>query len=128
MAQKLLADGTEADASEPKKKEAMMMPEATKVTPESKRPSRPARPEPTVGVPLVSAQRGKFATLPEVKIESLVATQLQHYRAFVQELEGDEPEAGAILSAGLEMLFAADTGFVRWQQEQRKTGRLNGLR
>jgi hypothetical protein len=106
----------------------MMMPEEAKGTPESKRPSRPSRPEPTACVPLVSAQRGKFATLPEVKIESLVATQLQHYRAFVQELEGEEPEAGAILSAGLEMLFVADTGFARWQLEQRKTGRLPGLR
>ena len=103
-----------------------MKPEETKNTTTAKPSSRPNRAESPVCAPLVSAQRGKFTTLPEVKIEGLAAAQLQAYRAFVKEIEGEEAEAGAVLSAGLEMLFAADTGFVRWQQEQRKTGRHNG--
>ena len=103
-----------------------MKPEETKNVTTAKRPSRPQRAEVTVCAPLVSAQRGKFVALPEVKIEGLAAAQLNAYRAFVKEIEGEEAEAGAVLSAGLEMLFAADTGFVRWQQEQRKTGRPNG--
>ena len=105
-----------------------MKPEETKNITTVKPSSRPNRVEVAACVPVVSAQRGKFVAWPEVKIEGLVAAQLQHYCSFVKELEGDAPEAGAIISAGLEMLFAADTGFVRWQQEQRKTGRLNGLR
>ena len=104
-----------------------MKPEETKTTATAKTSSRPNRAESPVCVPLVSAQRGKFTTLPEVKIEGLAAAQLNAYRAFVKEIEGEEAEVGAVLSAGLEMLFAADTGFVRWQQEQRKTGRSNGF-
>jgi hypothetical protein len=84
---------------------------------------RAVKPELPALTPLVSAQRGKFATLPEAKIESLAAANLRAYCAFVKEIEGEEPEAGAIISAGLEMLFEADQGFVRWQQEQRKKGR-----
>ena len=103
-----------------------MKPEETKnITTAKPSSSRPQRAESPVCVPLVSAQRGKFTTLPEVKIEGLAAAQLNAYRAFVKDVEGEEAEAGAVISAGLEMLFAADTGFVRWQQEQRKTGRLN---
>lgn len=104
-----------------------MKPEETKTTATVKTSSRPTRAETTACVPLVSAQRGKFVALQEVKIEGLAAAQLNAYRAFVKEIEGEEPEAGAVISAGLEMLFAADMGFVRWQQEQRKTGRLNGI-
>ena len=101
----------------------IMKTEAAKTTTRVSRNHRPARPEVNVCVPLVSAQRGKFVTLPEVTLEGLVATQLQSYRAFVKDIEGEEPTAGAVLSVGLEMLFAADAGFLRWQQEQRKTGR-----
>lgn len=97
--------------------------EETKTAPEGKRPSRPHRAEPSPTGPLVSAQRGKYVALPEGRIESPIATQLQQYRAFVRELEGEEPEVGAIISTGLEMLFAADTSFARWQQEQRKITR-----
>lgn len=97
--------------------------EEVKTTPDAKRPPRPNHAATPSYTPLVSAQRGKFTTLPEVKIEGLAATQLEAYCAFVKEVEGDEPEAGAIISASLEMLFEADQGFARWQQEQRKTSR-----
>lgn len=103
-----------------------MKPEATKPTPTATPSSRPQRAEVAACVPLVSAQRGKFTILPEVSIEALAAAQLNAYRAFVKEIEGEEPEAGAVLSAGLEMLFAADAGFVRWQREQRPTARARG--
>lgn len=100
--------------------------EEPKTAPELKRPHRSSPVAAPPYAPLVSAQRGKFATLPEVKLESLVAAQLHAYCAFVEELEGTPPETGAVISAGLEMLFAADTGFARWQQEQRKTYRPQG--
>ena len=44
-----------------------MKPEETKTTATVKTSSRPQRAESPVCVPLVSAQRGKFTTLPEVK-------------------------------------------------------------
>lgn len=74
-------------------------------------------------MPLVSAKRGKFDALENTKIEALVFQRLTEYKAFVAEVEGEEPEAGAIVSAGLEMLFDADKGFERWSAEQRKKNR-----
>lgn len=97
--------------------------EGNKNVAESNATRRPVKPEPLSVTPLVSAQRGKFVTLPEVALEGLVALQLRAYCAFVKEVEGEEPETGAVLSAGLEMLFETDQGFVRWRQEQRKKGR-----
>jgi hypothetical protein len=73
--------------------------------------------------PLVSAKRGKFETLTDTKIEAPVFGRFRDYKAFVAELEGEEPEDGAIISAGLEMLFEADKGFERWYSEQRRRGR-----
>ena len=73
--------------------------------------------------PLVSAKRGKFETLTDTKIEAPVFGRFKDYKAFVAELEGEEPEDGAIISAGLEMLFEADKGFERWYTEQRRKGR-----
>jgi hypothetical protein len=74
-------------------------------------------------VPLVSAKRGKFESLRDAKVEAVIFARLGEYKAFVNEMEGEEPEEGAIVSAGLEMLFAADKGFERWQSEQRKRER-----
>ncbi len=74
-------------------------------------------------VPLVSAKRGKFETIDNVKVEALVFARLENYKAFVAELEGEVPEAGAIISAGLEMLFDTDKGFERWAAERRKKGK-----
>jgi hypothetical protein len=73
--------------------------------------------------PLVSSKRGKFETLANAKIEAPVFGRFKDYKAFVAELEGEEPEDGAIISAGLEMLFEADRGFERWSAEQRRKGR-----
>lgn len=73
--------------------------------------------------PLVSSKRGKFETLANAKIEAPVFGRFKDYKAFVAELEGEEPEDGAIISAGLEMLFDADKGFERWYAEQRRKGR-----
>lgn len=73
--------------------------------------------------PLVSSKRGKFETLENAKIEAPVFAKFADYKSFVAELEGDEPEDGAIISAGLEMLFEADKGFERWLTEQRRKGR-----
>lgn len=73
--------------------------------------------------PLVSSKRGKFETLANAKIEAPVFGRFKDYKAFVAELEGEEPEDGAIISAGLEMLFEADHGFERWYAEQRRKGR-----
>jgi len=74
-------------------------------------------------VPLVSAKRGKFETIENAKVEALVFARLENYKAFVAELEGEVPEAGAIISAGLEMLFDTDKGFERWAAERRKKGK-----
>jgi len=74
-------------------------------------------------VPLVSAKRGKFETIDNVKVEALVFARLADYQAFVAAMEGEEPEAGAIISAGLEMLFDTDRGFERWAEERRKKGK-----
>jgi hypothetical protein len=74
-------------------------------------------------VPLVSAKRGKFETIDNAKVEALVFARLEDYKSFVAEMEGEEPEAGAIISAGLEMLFDADRGFERWAAERRKKGK-----
>jgi hypothetical protein len=73
--------------------------------------------------PLVSSKRGKFETLENAKIEAPVFTRFADYKAFVAEVEGEEPEDGAIISAGLEMLFEADKGFERWSAERRKKSR-----
>ena len=73
--------------------------------------------------PLVSSKRGKFETLENAKIEAPIFTRFSEYKTFVAELEGDEPEDGAIISAGLEMLFDADKGFERWSAERRKKSR-----
>ena len=99
-----------------------MSQEVVKTTPDAKRQPRLSNAAAPQYAPLVSAQRGKFTMLPEVKIEGLAATQLEAYRAFVKDVEGAEPEAGAVISASLEMLFEADQGFARWLQEQRKKG------
>jgi hypothetical protein len=84
---------------------------------------RGAKAEAQENVPLVSAKRGKFASLRDAKVEAVIYAQLGEYKAFVKEVEGEEPEEGAIVSAGLEMLFAADAGFARWAAEQRKRER-----
>ena len=76
--------------------------------------------EATEVAPLVSSKRGKFETLENAKIEAPVFGRFKDYKAFVAELEGDEPEDGAIISAGLEMLFDADKGFERWSAELRR--------
>lgn len=73
--------------------------------------------------PLVSAKRGKFATIESAKVEAIVFARLEDYKQFVAEIEGEEPDDGAIISAGLEMLFEADKGFERWATEQRKKGK-----
>lgn len=73
--------------------------------------------------PLVSAKRGKFETIENAKVEAVVFARLKDYKSFVAEMEGEEPEAGAIISAGLEMLFDADRGFERWAAERRKKGK-----
>jgi len=74
--------------------------------------------------PLVSAKRGKFATIESAKVEALVFARLADYKSFVAEIEGEEPEDGAIISAGLEMLFEADKSFERWATEQRRKGKV----
>ena len=84
---------------------------------------RGSKTETPENVPLVSAKRGKFASLRDAKVEAVIFARLGEYKAFVKEMEGEEPEEGAIVSAGLEMLFAADKGFERWQSEQRKRER-----
>ena len=45
------------------------------------------------------------------------------YKRYVYEAEGEEPTDGAICSAALEMLFAADAGFLQSPEAQRRTGR-----
>jgi hypothetical protein len=75
--------------------------------------------------PLVSSKRGKFEVLENAKIEAPIFGKFKDYKAFITELEGEEPEDGAIISAGLEMLFDADRGFERWYTEQRRRGRNN---
>ncbi|MFL6230542.1 MAG: hypothetical protein ACJ741_17360 [Pyrinomonadaceae bacterium] len=89
---------------------------------------RASKTETPENVPLVSAKRGKFESLKDAKVEAVIFARLGEYKAFVQEMEGEEPEEGAIISAGLEMLFAADKGFERWQGEQRKRERQAGER
>ncbi len=91
----------------------------------AKRAGKAEMPE---SVPLVSAKRGKFESLKDAKVEAVIFARLGDYKAFVKEMEGEEPDEGAIVSAGLEMLFAADAGFERWQSEQRKRERQTGER
>lgn len=90
---------------------------------EDGRGSRRGAAEAAEAAPLVSSKRGKFETLENAKIEAPVFGRFKDYKAFVSELEGEEPEDGAIISAGLEMLFEADKGFERWYAEQRRKGR-----
>lgn len=90
---------------------------------ESKNFRRNGSTEVVESVPLVSAKRGKFETIERAKVEALVFARLEDYKAFVAEIEGEEPEAGAIISAGLEMLFDADRGFEQWVAERRKKGK-----
>lgn len=73
--------------------------------------------------PLVSAKRGKFETVENAKVEALIFARLADYKSFVKVVEGEEPDTGAVISAGLEMLFDADKGFERWATEQRRRGR-----
>lgn len=90
---------------------------------EQKRGYRTGRMETPEQMPLVSAKRGKFESLKDARIEALLFARLKVYKEFVKDIEGDEPDDGALISAGLEMLFAADKGFERWQQEQRRMTR-----
>ena len=83
--------------------------------------SRTTRSEGDEDAPLVSAKRGKFAKLSEIKVEALVYARLCQYKEFVREMDGEEADEGAILSAGLERLFDADQGFQRWLNGRRKT-------
>ena len=92
-------------------------------TREEGRGGRRGAAEATEVAPLVSSKRGKFEVLENTKIEAPVFGRFKDYKAFVAELEGEEPEDGAIISAGLEMLFEADKGFERWYAEQRRKGR-----
>ena len=87
------------------------------------RSRRNPKTELTENVPLVSAKRGKFTELSNTKVEAVVYARLTDYKAFVREVEGEEPDEGAIVSAGLEMLFNADQLFERWQNDQRKKSR-----
>jgi hypothetical protein len=89
---------------------------------------RAGRAETPENVPLVSAKRGKFESLKDAKVEAVIYARLGEYKTFVKEMEGEEPEDGAIISAGLEMLFAADAGFERWLNDQRKRERQTGER
>ena len=84
---------------------------------------RRANGEATESAPLVSAKRGKFETVENAKVEALVFARLEDYKQFVAEIEGEEPDTGAVISAGLEMLFDADKGFKRWATEQRRKNR-----
>ena len=93
---------------------------------EQTRGRRTGRAEAAESAPLVSAKRGKFESLKDAKVEAVIYARLGDYKAFVKELEGEEPEEGAIISAGLEMLFAADAGFERWLNDQRKRDRQTG--
>ena len=90
---------------------------------EQARGRRVAKAETPENVPLVSAKRGKFESLRDAKVEAVIYARLGEYKEFVKEMEGEEPEEGAIVSAGLEMLFAADVGFGRWIGERRKRER-----
>ncbi len=90
---------------------------------ENKRARRGGSADTTESLPLVSAKRGKFQTVERAKIEALVFARLDDYKHFVAEIEGEEPEDGAIISAGLEMLFDADESFERWASERRRKGR-----
>jgi hypothetical protein len=90
---------------------------------EQTRGRRAGKAETAESVPLVSAKRGKFESLKDAKVEAVIYARLGEYKAFVKEMEGEEPEEGAIISAGLEMLFAADAGFERWLNDQRKRER-----
>ncbi len=95
---------------------------------EQTRGRRAVRAETLESVPLVSAKRGKFESLKDAKVEAVIYARLGEYKAFVKEVEGEEPEEGAVISAGLEMLFAADAGFERWLNERRKRERQAGER
>jgi|SRR5947209_4185585 len=90
---------------------------------EEGRTGRRGTTEATEVAPLVSSKRGKFEVLKDAKIEAPVFGRFKDYKAFVAEVEGEEPEDGAIISAGLEMLFEADRGFEKWLGEQRRKSR-----
>jgi len=90
---------------------------------ENKRARRNGGADAAESAPLVSAKRGKFETVERAKIEALVFARLGDYKQFVAEIEGEEPEDGAIISAGLEMLFDADEGFEWWAAEERRKNR-----
>jgi hypothetical protein len=95
---------------------------------EQPRGRRAGKAETAESAPLVSAKRGKFESLKDAQVEAVIYARLGEYKAFVKEMEGEEPEEGAIISAGLEMLFAADAGFERWLNDQRKRERQAGER
>ena len=79
--------------------------------------------ERTESAPLVSSRRGKFRALEGCELEAEVHEKLGEYKQFVREVEGEEPTDGAICSAALEMLFAADGAFLRSQESKRKNSR-----
>ncbi len=87
---------------------------------------RTSKSEVTASVPLVSAKRGKFTPLTDTRVEAVVYARLSEYKAFVREIEGEEPDEGAVVSAALEMLFEADKGFERWLADQRRKTRQPG--
>lgn len=81
---------------------------------------RSAAVERTEAAPLVSSRRGKFVTLEHLELEAEAGDKLTKYKDYVREIEGEEPKEGSICSAALEMLFAADTGFIESLETNRK--------
>ena len=84
--------------------------------------------ERTEVAPLVSSRRGKFIRLENLELEAEASAKLTKYKQYVREVEGEEPTDGAICSAALEMLFAADAGFMQSLDGQRRAGRNAAVR
>ncbi len=101
----------------------IMAKDETKQTRDEAKNNRRVSGEVPETLPLVSAKRGKFETVENAKVEALVFARLEDYKQFVAEVESEEPDTGAVISAGLEMLFDADKGFERWATEQRRKNR-----
>ena len=73
--------------------------------------------------PLVSSKRGKYLTLEQCDLDAQVHADLFEYVEFVRDADGEEPKVGGIVSAALERLFEADTGFPKWRENRRNRAR-----
>src|SRR6266487_5558310 len=75
-------------------------------------------------IPLVRPIRIKYEALKGCEIDTRLLEKMAEYASYVEKYSGNKPTPGEIVSAGLEELFKLDKGFIKWQEEQPRSDRV----